>query len=213
MCSCPQTAPAPSESAEVGRGPWPMGGEAGEASPGLCSNMALLRHEPAQDPFRSSSGKPPSTRGWPRGQGTRSPPQPCLRPPPVRAWGLEAEPLDLLPSPPGQSVLGLPKRERAGALGRRSQAEDGASYLLSQSSVRETPDPCGPSHHPRSRAAGRVVTSWRASQPWDCRQHGVGNSPPVDCRGAPTAGGHQGMGRQRAQPRPGGWGSPLAAPA
>lgn len=160
--------------------------------------MALLWHEPAQDPFSSSLGKPPSTRGWPRGQGTCSPPQPCLQPPPVRAWGPEPEPPDLLPSPTGQSVLGLPERESAGALGRRSQAGDGdrdcASYLLSQSCVRENPDPWGPGHCPRSRAAGQVVTSWRVSQPWGCRQHGVGNPPPVDCRGLQLLGATRGWG-------------------
>ena len=160
--------------------------------------MALLWHEPAQDPFSSSLGKPPSTRGWPRGQGTCSPPQPCLQPPPVRAWGPEPEPPDLLPSPTGQRVLGLPERESAGALGRRSQAGDGdrdcASYLLSQSCVRENPDPWGPGHCPRSRAAGQVVTSWRVSQPWGCRQHGVGNPPPVDCRGLQLLGATRGWG-------------------
>ena len=125
-----------------------------ESSPGLCSHMALLWHEPVQDPFSSSLGKPPSTRSWPRGQGTCSPPQPCLRPPPVRAWAPEPEPPDLLPSPTGQSVLGLPERESAGALGRRSQAGDGdrdcASYLPSQSCVRENPDPWGPRHCPEA---------------------------------------------------------------
>ena len=173
--------------------------------------MALLQHEPPQDPSAQPWASLPLRAAGPeaRAHAPHHSPASSL---------LLLGPGDWNPSPQTSSLLHL-ARECAGASregerwGLREQVPGWGwrhRLRLLPAKVRAVSERIrGPGHCPRSRPAGWVVTSWWVSQPWDCRQHGVGNSPPVDCRGgAPTAGGHQGMGRQRAQRRPGGWGSP-----
>ena len=147
--------------------------------------MALLQHEPPQDPSAQPWASLPLCAAGPeaRARAPHHSPASSL---------LLLGPGDWNPSPQTSSLLHL-ARECAGASregerwGLREQVPGWGwrhRLRLLPAKVRAVSERIrGPGHCPRSRPAGWVVTSWWVSQPWDCRQHGVGNSPPVDCRG------------------------------
>lgn len=151
----PQTA-SPLVRAKWGEGLYGWGSRGGlwsESSPGLCSIWPFCGMSQLKIPSTHPRASLPRGAAGPEARAHAPHHSPASGPPPVRAWGLEAEPPDLLPSPPGQSVLGLPERESAGALGRRSQAEDGASLPAESELCERDSDPYWPHTRPRSRAA------------------------------------------------------------